>query len=143
MFSSLGALNFTDWRLLIVSLVGLSSLRVALLVSSPEHVRNQLVRLQELLPAATTSVDLAQIRRAVLRSGKWVPGGGHCLSRALLMQALCNHYGIPCELKVGVNNESGDFRAHAWVVADGRIVMGNRADLARFHQLPDWQQAAR
>lgn len=69
------------------------------------------------------SVD--QIAWTVEVASRVVPGGGHCLSKALSAQILLLRRGYPAEVRYGAVKEStADFIAHAWLESDGRIVIG-------------------
>ena len=44
-----------------------------------------------------------------------------------------NIYGLPHEVSIGVaKGENGKIEAHAWVVSQGTVMMGNLPDLSRY-----------
>ncbi|MET0341616.1 MAG: lasso peptide biosynthesis B2 protein [Polyangiales bacterium] len=46
-------------------------------------------------------------------------------------------HGHPSQIHVGVSRDAhGKIDAHAWVVCEGRIVVGDLPDLSRFVPLP-------
>ena len=46
-----------------------------------------------------------------------------CLARSLAIQGLLARRGVGCELRIGVRkDETGTFRAHAWIECQGRAV---------------------
>ena len=143
MLGRINALDSLDWRLFFLSTASLPVLRTALALLSLETVEDCVAASLRFLPKSGRHADLAKLRRAVFRAGRWVPGGRHCLSRALLMQTLLRRNDIPCEIKIGVNKSEESFKAHAWVVAAGRVICGDRSDLDSFVELPDWQGAVR
>jgi hypothetical protein len=57
----------------------------------------------------------------------------NCLSRSLLVWWLLGRQGIVSEVVIGAQVEQGEFRAHAWVQCQQRVV-NDRPDVAeRFH----------
>ena len=90
-------------------------------------------RVMNFLAIAKSQVTLGRIILAVHRSSKYSPGKVMCLARALTTAVLMNIYELPYELKIGVaKGESGRLDAHAWVVSEGKIIMGNLPDLSRY-----------
>jgi hypothetical protein len=57
-----------------------------------------------------------------------------CLPQALVAELLLLAAGHDAELKFGVRAPQPHFEAHAWVVSDGRIVVGGR-EAALYSQL--------
>ncbi len=72
---------------------------------------------------------------AVRVAGRFVPGGSHCLTRAMTAQILLTRQGYPAHLRFGVleDGKSG-FTAHAWTKSDGKAVVGG-SDLDRYVEL--------
>ena len=61
---------------------------------------------------------------AVERTSRWVPRA-RCLAKALATEILLARRGITSKVCFGVPIErTEDFVAHAWVVCDGKVVMG-------------------
>ncbi len=92
-------------------------------------------------PAPSTDlrpvVTVAQIAWAVAAASRLQPGTAKCLARALTMQALLKQYSYAADLHVGVaKGDQGQLEAHAWVEAEGRVVIGQLNDLTRFVPLP-------
>ena len=45
--------------------------------------------------------------------------------------------GHPTHLRIGVaHSATGQLQAHAWIESEGKIVVGDLADLARYRPLP-------
>lgn len=62
---------------------------------------------------------------AVKTASQHVPGVKSCLTQALATQVLLARCGYPALLHIGVmRGERGQFRAHAWVESDGKVVIG-------------------
>ncbi|MBN1835414.1 MAG: lasso peptide biosynthesis B2 protein [Spirochaetales bacterium] len=69
-------------------------------------------------------VPASTLVRAVQASGRLVPGAS-CLVQALAVRAMLERHGYHAELHLGVaKGDSGRLTAHAWVVHEGRIVIG-------------------
>ncbi|MCL4294766.1 MAG: lasso peptide biosynthesis B2 protein [Anaerolineae bacterium] len=77
-----------------------------------------------------------RVARVVQAAGRYVPGAT-CLPQALAVQTLLKQRGYSSSLRIGVaKGEGGQLEAHAWVESQGRIVIGNSNDLARYTLLP-------
>ena len=70
---------------------------------------------------------------AAARRMPWVT----CLGRALALQRLLARRGHASELRVGVAKAGQDFSAHAWLVQDDRVLIGDE-DLGRYTALASW-----
>ena len=62
-----------------------------------------------------------------------------CLVRAIALELLLRRSGRPAELRIGVAKEAGELKAHAWVEAEGRLLLED-ADQARFAVLPSTER---
>jgi hypothetical protein len=84
-----------------------------------------------------TAETLQRIRWAVRGSARLVPGAS-CLTQALAAQFLLARSGFRSQIQVGVAKDpSGRLLAHAWLVSDGRVVIGGTSrELARYALLP-------
>jgi hypothetical protein len=84
-----------------------------------------------------------QVQWAMSKAQRVVPQAT-CLPQALAAEALLTRSGLPAQLQIGVKKTpSGKLTAHAWVVSDGRIVVGDLGrELATYTPLPtlpaDW-----
>ena len=66
----------------------------------------------------------SRIGYLVAAAANLIPGTT-CLPRALATQVLLGRHGHGAELRIGVKKDSeGEFQAHAWVEAGGRVVIG-------------------
>ena len=68
-------------------------------------------------------VDMAEVAWAIELTGRYTPGST-CLVRALAMQRMLARRGKSAEVRVGVAREGPGLEAHAWLVCDGKIVVG-------------------
>lgn len=71
---------------------------------------------------------------AVTIAGRYVPGAT-CLVQAMVAERLLKRAGHPAQLRIGVSNQP-NFRAHAWVESDGKVLLGETEALAEFTSLP-------
>ena len=86
--------------------------------------------------APNERTEVAALVRAVERASRVVPRAS-CLTQALAAHLLLARAGHRSELRFGVSrNAAGAFEAHAWLEHEGRVVLGDRPDLARYRALP-------
>lgn len=88
--------------------------------------------------AGTASCTNDQIHWAITNAQRFVPQAT-CLPQALTAESLLHRAGRRAVLRIGVKKPaSGKFIAHAWVVSEGRIVVGAlpRAEMDEFTPLP-------
>lgn len=78
------------------------------------------------------------IAQAVERAARVLPGTSTCLARALVAQRLLQQAGLVAELRIGVarDDSAAGLAAHAWVVHDGRVLVGDQPQLERYDELP-------
>ncbi|NER80530.1 MAG: lasso peptide biosynthesis B2 protein [Leptolyngbya sp. SIO1D8] len=82
------------------------------------------------------SCQVAKIVWSVNVASRYLPGKTKCLARALATQVLMNGHRYVSELRIGVDKTpEGEFRAHAWIEYQGRVIIGNLNDLAHFKPL--------
>ena len=84
-------------------------------------------------PAAAPSAE--DIVWAVTIAGRYVPGAT-CLVQALLAERLLKLAGHPALLRIGVCEQPPDFRAHAWVESNGKVLLGETETFSQFTSLP-------
>jgi hypothetical protein len=86
-------------------------------------------------PSPTLTRD--QVRWAMDKAQRVVPRAT-CLPQALAAEALLTRSGLAAELQIGVKKTpDGKLAAHAWVLSEGRIVVGDLGtDLATYTPLP-------
>jgi hypothetical protein len=77
-------------------------------------------------PATSSRPSAQRIGWAVLAASRRIPGTRNCLVRALATEQILGRFGYPREVKIGaLRNEAGEFAAHAWVIAQGQVVIGD------------------
>lgn len=86
--------------------------------------------------AAGTAVDVGAVTRAVSRAARRVPRAT-CLTQAIATSVMLGRRGVPATIRFGAARDtSGRFIAHAWVEAQGRIVIGGVTSPQRYSAFP-------
>jgi hypothetical protein len=66
-----------------------------------------------------------RISRNITAMSRYVPGAS-CLTQALTAQVLLQRDGFTPKMRIGVaRGELGEFKAHAWIECDGKIIVGD------------------
>jgi hypothetical protein len=128
-------LTMAERRVLIRVLFVVAVARTALWVLPVEAARRVVAR------AATGAVgdSVEQLVWAVRIVSRYLPGAT-CLTQALAAQALLTHSGFPSQVEIGVaKDELRRFHAHAWVVCQGQVVLGERQG-ERYNSLMVWDR---
>lgn len=133
--NSAGRLTARGWLILVQAALLTMSIRIALWVFPAVPLVRRVRNRVESCSARENAPPLDQIAWSVRAAGRRVPRAT-CLVQALSMQLLLAHYGYKSALQIGVAKIDGTFEAHAWVEADGRIVVGARTGMP-FTPLPD------
>ena len=101
-----------------------------------------LERLNQVRVTATSSsnpptVVPGKIGWAVQAVARRLPGKNACLVQALTAQAMLRRRGYPSDLRIGVagRDPEGAIKAHAWVEYDGKVIVGEIADLSSYSVL--------
>ena len=69
-------------------------------------------------------LDVDRVARLVDATAAFYPLSPTCLKRSLILLRILARRGTRAELRLGVRKIHDQFSAHAWVVYDGRIVLG-------------------
>lgn len=130
-------LSFDDYYFLCMTVALLSSLRLSLWLFSLSKVLNILKNTSQSQKPITRSITISKIVWAVNIATRYTPGSTKCLAKALTVQVLMSRYGYLPEFRIGVSKgETGEFKAHAWIEYQGRIVVGGLSNLSQFIPLP-------
>ena len=132
------SLPFADKRLLTQSVVALISIRLGLSFLRFETLRRAIDRLSKIEPGG--AAPQPRLVRKVIWSinvvSTYLPFR-NCLNRALAAQLLLARRGQPVDLSIGVRRSTeGEFKAHAWIEYNGRVVLGHVAELSELTPLP-------
>ncbi|TAJ88711.1 MAG: lasso peptide biosynthesis B2 protein [Reyranella sp.] len=130
--------------------------RLAAFLALPGSDRLLLVRAAATLVAVRCALHLVSIKRlrawaghlregnrpaapiiwSVRAAARRVPGAT-CLSSALALQRLLSSAGHPSQIHIGVIRDASGFMAHAWLVHDGVVVIGEE-EHERYTHLTAW-----
>lgn len=124
------ALPASDRLLLVRAAATLVAVRCALHLVSIEGLRAWAGHLRE------GNRPAAPIIWAVRTAARRVPGAT-CLSSALALQRLLSSAGHPSQVHIGVARDASGFMAHAWLVHDGVVVIGEE-EHERYAHLTAW-----
>ncbi len=103
------------------SLVVVSAFRLGLTFTTYNKLRNHIPTPRKGYAPDDT---LRLVARAVMRAARWVPRAS-CLTQALSAQYLLARSGYASEIRIGVAaDQEARFKAHAWLLSDGKIVVG-------------------
>jgi hypothetical protein len=118
-----------DRRQLLWTLAVVVATRVALTAGGTRAARSTASAV-----AAWCAADgpVERLAWSVAAAGRYVPGAT-CLTQSLALQALLGASGRASRVEIGVATDAG-FRAHAWVVSGGRVLLGGR-DLQRYARI--------
>jgi len=87
--------------------------------------------------------QVASIAWAVKRVGELTPRLLACLPRAISVCRMLERRGYQAKLMLGVGkDEHGKFTAHAWVVYEGEVIVGQLPNLDSFVKLSSWPHAS-
>lgn len=125
------ALPGRDRALLIEAFATLVVVRGALRLLTIERLRAWASRLGQ----GNKPVD--RIVWAVHTASRYLPGTT-CLSSALALQRLLSSQGHGTELHIGVARDHQGFAAHAWVLHEGRVLIGEQGQ-DRYTILTTWK----
>lgn len=124
------ALPWRDRGLLVEAILTLLALRPALNLWTLERLRGW---------ANCRSTKTAPVERivwAVRAAASRLPGVT-CLSSALALQRMLSRRGHDSELHIGVDRQGDRLAAHAWLVRDGAVLIGER-EVADYTLLTAW-----
>jgi hypothetical protein len=120
-----------DQRLLLEAFITLAACRVRLQVQNIEKLRGWAAR------AGKTAAAVDRIVWAIEIASRRMPGAT-CLCRALALQRLMAKNGHGSELRIGVEKNNDRFGAHAWLVQNGQVLIGE-SQLGKYELLVAWQ----
>lgn len=129
--ATLFSLTASDRRLLLKAVATMAALRLALPLVRPERLRRWAAC------RGSDSWPVSRIAWAVRAAVRLLPGTT-CLPAALAMQRLLSASGHACELHVGVTKRGMVLEAHAWVVCDGDVLIGEH-ERDEYTRLMAWQ----
>lgn len=129
--------SLSDQRLLMTALVLVVCVRVGLKLLPFRVVRGMVANVKSRYrqPQSQDLQVVTKVSSSVRRVSKYVPGAS-CLTQALATQVLLTRRGQISNLRIGVNKDvEGDFKAHAWVESEGKIIIGQIRNLRIYRVL--------
>jgi hypothetical protein len=128
-------LNGAERRMLIRVLLVVAAARGALWALPMEKAR----RVVATVAAGSTGDSVERVVWAVRVVSRYLPGAT-CLTQALAAEALLTDAGFSPQIEIGVaKDELSGFRAHAWVVCHGQVVLGGQ-QVERYNPLIVWNR---
>jgi hypothetical protein len=122
-----------DQRLLLNAFVTLAICRARLLAQNIEKLQAWATPTR----TGNGAIGVERLAWAVNIASRKMPGAT-CLCRALALQRLLAKHGHGSELKIGVEKDNDQFRAHAWLVHGGHVLIG-ASQLGKYELLVAWQ----
>ena len=135
-------LSASEWRMLATVVPVIAAVRVALTLMPFKQLVARLQALADLL-RSKQKADKRYCRRlawGVNAIGKRVLGSRPCLTQALVVQFMLWRRGIDTELRIGVDKSEGELIAHAWVMLDGKVLIGGELSETKYQVLPHLQK---
>ncbi len=127
-FKQLEELTFPEWRVLLSAILLLPMF--ALLLNSIGFKKTQTFLSNHLPKKPKISIhedmqleEAQSVARMVSIAANHGLYSANCLKKSLLTWWLLGRRGIATDLKIGVNKETGDFNAHAWVEYRGNVLI--------------------
>ena len=126
--------NSRGKKLFLQTYIVMTLVRLGLLLLPFSRLNDSIGKAKQLnfLAFAPEEVNIDNIARAVYRSGRYQPGNPMCLARALTTAVLMNIYDFPHQINIGVAKSDSGIDAHAWIVSQGVVVVGDMPDLSRY-----------
>ena len=126
-FQEIKALSFDDLHVLLASMVLLPLIAIGLKAKGYKWTHAFLAdhrpgRSLNSTPEDTQLKEAQQLARMVSIASSNGAYHACCLKKSLLTWWLLARRGIKTELRIGVNNNPGDFKAHAWVEYQGKVL---------------------
>lgn len=122
-------------RLLLKTAVALAVIRLILTIKG---YRSVLRHIDRVVPRAGPRIHMGLLAWAVETVAPVVPHAT-CMTQALTLRYLAAREGLACTIRIGVKQDQGKpFEAHAWVIADGKIMIGGKDEtIATFTRIVD------
>lgn len=135
-FRKLLALSTADKLLLLRCLPVVAVTKLGLVLLSYRTLKQWI---PDRVPAGAATIDhLRRTAWGVRNAARLVPGAT-CLTQALAAQFLLARAGHRSQIRIGVAKDlDGRFLAHAWLISDGRVLLGGTSrELRRYTALAD------
>jgi hypothetical protein len=123
--AALRALSPNERRMVVEAVVFLAIARLLIVLAPMRRLRHILTLEPKDAWAAPEASLPEDVRRAVTRAARHVPWNAVCLPQAMAAKFMLARRGRLSTLHLGAaRSPSGDLQAHAWLVCDDAIVVG-------------------
>ena len=86
--------------------------------------------------AKANSISSSRVAALLNAASRFIPAPT-CSSKILAGPVLFKSCGYQTQLHIGITREEGCMlEAHAWLTLDGSVIVSDRSDLGRYHELP-------
>lgn len=137
-------LNKLEQQLLIQAYVLMTIIRLGLFFVSFQFLKSFLEKIVQFKKTTNLKITTKDIAIAIYLSSRVSFGNVRCLAQALTTNTLMNIYGYPCQLHIGVaKGEDNRLEAHAWVEAEGEVIVGYLPNLPRFKVMSSPEEKGR
>jgi hypothetical protein len=128
------------WFLALEAGTELALMKALVLSLSPSRYAH-LVGGEEAWPMDTLpKSQIKELIWAIEAIGKYAPASINCLPRALALQRMLVRRGGRGTVRFGVRKEGAKFKAHAWLMLQDKILVGNLSDLDEYAPFPNWPE---
>jgi hypothetical protein len=130
-------LSFEEKRLVVETSILLSVVTAGLYLLPFKSFMKQIGRLEKKRKGVIKlrKFDSDKILWAVRRVSRYIPHA-RCLSQAITVKIMLINHIDPVQLRIGLKKSHDDgILAHAWLEQQGNIIIGNLADLHKYHIL--------
>ena len=122
-FAAFRRLTFAERRLILEATIILAASRIVVLTVPFRFIARWVSRMPE--NGACDEALRGQVRQAITIAAKNVPWNAVCLPQAMTAKVMLARRGCGSSFHLGAGfDEKGKFVAHAWLVANGDIVVG-------------------
>jgi len=137
----LRSLTRREWGALVRAVPVVLLVRAGLSTLKFKDLVDRLRSLSAQFPVGETSEqEIKRIAWAVNAIGARLLGSRPCLTQALALQFLLWRRRVDTELRIGVDkDDDGQLLAHAWVVRDGKVLIGGHLSEMKYRPLPGLQ----
>jgi hypothetical protein len=129
--------SLSDQRLLVKTLALICCVRLGLWLLPFRVIKERVAKITSRATSNSThpqpqdSEVVRRVASSVRRASRYVPAAS-CLTQALATQILLARRGQISSLQIGVTKSDGEFKAHAWVESEGKIIIGQVRGLRNY-----------
>lgn len=134
----LRALSFSECLMLLVSVLTLPLVSVQLKLRGFRKTERFMAQFSRLnIQPAASQARVNQVAKMVSIAAALVPYRARCLEQAITVWWMLGVMGVSSTIRLGVCKSGVSIEAHAWVLHEGKIVIGQMNDQKEFTPLLD------